>query len=216
MTAVGDLMAHNLVVTLAGRHHIWQPQPVRAVIRIALIADANSGVSVLICGDTVMCRPRGAGPHTGDAGVLLYHLGRQRREPAGEHHESWPRVESAPVTTEQDIRRIACSLPGAFERESYGGGPSWRTLLRMFAWIRDDPEALVVWVESLEAKEALITADPSKFFTISHYNGQPIVLVRLEATEVTEAHELVTDSWRVRTPRSLTRGHDRGADRPPP
>ncbi len=86
----------------------------------------------------------------------------------------------------------------------------------MFAWIRDDPEALVVWVESLEAKEALITADPDKFFTISHYNGQPIVLVRFEATEVDEAHELVTDSWRVRAPRSLTRGYDRGAHRPAP
>lgn len=84
----------------------------------------------------------------------------------------------------------------------------------MFAWIRDDPEALVVWVESLEAKEALIAADPGKFFTTSHYDGQPIVLVRLEAAEVDEARELVTESWRVRAPRSLTCGYDGGAHRP--
>ncbi len=126
-------------------------------------------------------------------------------------------MDNAPVTTEEeDIRGIARSLPGAFERESYGGRPSWRTSPRMFAWIRDDPEALVVWVESLEAKEALIAAEPGKFFTTSHYDGQPIVLVRLEATEVDEARELVTDSWRVRAPRSLTCDYDGGAHRPWP
>jgi len=114
------------------------------------------------------------------------------------------------VTTEEDLRGIACGLPGAFERESYGGRPSWRTSPRVFAWIRDEPEALVVWVESPEVKEALIAADTKKFFTTSHYDGQPIVLVRLEAVEVDEVRELVTDSWRVRAPRSLTRGyHDR-------
>ena len=127
-----------------------------------------------------------------------------------------PGVENAFVITEEDIRGIALSLPGASERESYGDRPSWRTLQRMFAWIRDDPKALVVWVESLEAKEALLTADPGKFFTTSHYDGQPIVLVRLEVTEVDEARELLTDSWRFRAPRSLTRGHDNGAHRPSP
>jgi len=122
-------------------------------------------------------------------------------------------VDNAPVTTEEDIRGIARSLPGSFERESYGGRPSWRTSPRMFAWIRDEPDALVVWVESLEAKEALIAEDPGKFFTISHYDGQPIVLVRLDAVEVDEARELVTDSWRFRAARSLTRGHGDRAQR---
>jgi len=118
-------------------------------------------------------------------------------------------LDNPPVTTEQ-----AHSLPGSFERESYGGRPSWRTSPRMFAWIRDDPEALVVWVESLEAKDALLATDPGKFFTTSHYNGQPIVLVRIEAVEVDEARELVTESWRVRAPRALTRGHVDGGQRP--
>jgi len=75
---------------------------------------------------------------------------------------------------------------------------------------------LVVWVESLEAKEALIAADPGTFFTTSHFDGQPIVLVRVEAAEVDEARELVTNSWRVRAPRSLNCGYDDGAYRPSP
>jgi hypothetical protein len=81
----------------------------------------------------------------------------------------------------------------------------------MFTWIRDEPEALVVWVESLEDKEALISAEPGKFFTTSHYDGHPIVLVRMEAVDVDEARDLITDSWRLRAPRSLTKGHSGAA-----
>lgn len=110
------------------------------------------------------------------------------------------------VVTAEDVRRIALSLPGAYEQESYGGRPSWRTRPRMFAWIRDEPEALVVWVDVLEDKEALIASDPAKFFTTSHYDGHPIVLVRLEAVDVDEVTELIADSWRLRAPRSLTKG----------
>ncbi len=110
------------------------------------------------------------------------------------------------VVTEEDVRQIALSLPGAYERESYGGRPSWRTQPRMFAWIRDEPDALVAWVESLQTKEALIAADPARFFTTPHYDGRAVVLVRLEAAEIDGVTELVTDSWRLRAPRSVTNG----------
>lgn len=110
--------------------------------------------------------------------------------------------------SEADVREIATGLPGTSERPSYGGRPSWRTPSRMFAWIREAPEALVLWVESLEAKEALLAEDPSAFFTTAHYDGQPIILVQLDAVEVDEARELLTQSWRLRAPRSLTRQLD--------
>jgi hypothetical protein len=108
------------------------------------------------------------------------------------------------VVTEEEVRRSALSLPGAYEQESYDGRPSWRTKPRMFAWIRDAPHALVVWVESLEDKEALMASEPDKFFTTSHYHGQPIVLVRLDAADADEVVELIADSWLLRAPRSLT------------
>ncbi len=109
------------------------------------------------------------------------------------------------MITEDDIRQLALALPGAYEQASYGGRPSWRTAPRMFAWLRDDPESLVVWVEAVEDKEALIAADPFRFFTTPHYDGQPIVLVRLEAIDADETAELIVDSWLLRAPRSLTR-----------
>ncbi len=85
----------------------------------------------------------------------------------------------------------------------------------MFAWIRDRPDALVVWVDSLEDKEALLASDPAKFCTTPHYDGHPIVLVHLEAVDSDEVAELVNDSWLLRAPRSLTMGwtaeHQRAA-----
>jgi len=113
------------------------------------------------------------------------------------------------VIGHEEIRRIALSLSGAYEQESFGGRPSWRTKPRMFAWVRDEPEALVVWVESPEAKDALISGEPRTFFTTPHYDGHPIVLVRLEAVDDDEATELITESWRLRAPATLVRAWDR-------
>jgi hypothetical protein len=115
------------------------------------------------------------------------------------------------VITHADIRAIALGLPGTFEQASYGGRPSWRTKARMFVWIRDDPEALVVWVDSEAEKLALIDAEPAKFFTTPHYDGVAIVLVRLEAVDPDEATELITGSWRLRAPRTLVKEWDRRA-----
>lgn len=122
-------------------------------------------------------------------------------------------VNATTVVTEEDVRHIALGLPGSYERQSYGGRPSWRTQPRMFTWIRDDPDALVVWVELLEDKEALIASDSAKFFTTPHYDGHPITLVRLEAVDVDEVKELITDSWRLRAPRSLTKGRTGAPER---
>ncbi len=71
----------------------------------------------------------------------------------------------------------------------------------------DELDAVVVWVDSLEDKEALVASNPGKFFTRSHYDGHPVVLVRLEAVDVDEVTELIGDSWRLRT--CLKRGYER-------
>jgi hypothetical protein len=116
------------------------------------------------------------------------------------------------VITHDDVRRIALGLPGAEERPSYDGRPSWRSGNRMFTWIRDDPEALVVWVASEDDKEALLAADADVFFTTSHYDGHPIVLVRLDHVDLDEASELIIDSWRVRAPARLVAAWDAAHD----
>lgn len=112
------------------------------------------------------------------------------------------------MITHADVRDIALSLPEVDERPSYGGRPSWRTKTRMFIWIRDDPEALVIWVADEAEKAGMIASDPKKFFTTPHYDGNPIVLVRLNAVGKREARELIVESWRLRAPKSLVKQWD--------
>lgn len=117
------------------------------------------------------------------------------------------------VLTETQIRSIALDLPGAYEQPTHGGRPSWRTTPRMFAWLREDPDALVVWVESVEEKAAMTTAHPSRFFTTAHYDGHPVLLVDLENVDAEEARDLITESWRLRAPQALVRAWDAAAGR---
>ena len=105
----------------------------------------------------------------------------------------------------EDVRRISLALPEAFERASYGGRPSFRTKPKMFTWVREDPEALVIFVDSVEEKLAMIQSEPDKFFTTDHYDGHAVVLVRLDAVEESEAAELITESFRLRATRKLVR-----------
>jgi hypothetical protein len=111
------------------------------------------------------------------------------------------------ITIEQ-IRSMAMALPAVDERPSYGGRPSWRTGPRMFAWVREGPEALVVWVGSLEDKDALVASAPDRFFTTDHYDGAAIVLVDLRTVDAVEAREMIEDSWRIRAPKKLVAQFD--------
>lgn len=107
------------------------------------------------------------------------------------------------MATEQDVRQIALSLPETDEHPSYGGRPSFRVRKKGFASLRPDGVSITVHVSGLEEKEALLTADPAKFFTEPHYDGYPMVLVRYLEMDVTELRELLTESWRLKAPQRL-------------
>lgn len=103
---------------------------------------------------------------------------------------------------DDDVRRVALSLPATTEKLSYGM-PGFRVKDRLFARIREEGELLVVWVADLDEKDVLLAADPEKFTTTPHYDGHPMVLVRMAAVDEDELRELLTDAWRVRAPERL-------------
>jgi hypothetical protein len=72
-----------------------------------------------------------------------------------------------------------------------------------FCRLRTDPDALVIKVADLDDKEALLRGDPETYFTTSHYEGSPHVLVRLEAIDEDELADLIEDAWRLTAPRKL-------------
>src|SRR4051812_49242516 len=104
------------------------------------------------------------------------------------------------MATEADVREIALSLPETIEKPWFGS-PGFRVKDKGFLRIRSEAEGgLVVFVEDLGEKEALLASDPDKFFTTPHYDGYPTVLVNLPAIDVDELSELIVDSWRIKAP----------------
>jgi len=104
------------------------------------------------------------------------------------------------VATDDDVRRIALSLPEVTEKPSYGT-PGFRVKDKLFLRIRAEAEGgLVVFVPDLVDKEALLASDADVFFTTPHYDGYATVLVHLDKIDLDQLTELITDSWRVKAP----------------
>ena len=111
------------------------------------------------------------------------------------------------MVTENDVRRLALSLPATTEKPSYGT-PGFRVKDTLFARIREEGDMLLVWVASEGEKRGLVASEPRKFFTTPHYDGHPTVLVRLAAVDADEMRELLTESWRLRAPAKLAAQFD--------
>jgi hypothetical protein len=115
-----------------------------------------------------------------------------------------------------DVRRIALALPDTSEVES-SGLRQWRVKDKLFVWERPlrradlealgdgapDGPILGARVEHLVAKEAVLSDDPSVFFTTPHFDGYPAVLVRLDRIAAGELEEVITEAWLVRAPKRL-------------
>jgi hypothetical protein len=116
----------------------------------------------------------------------------------------------AKMATEEDVRRIALSLPETTEKPWFGT-PGFRVKDKSFLRIRSEAEGgLVVFVSDLGEKEALLTSEPEKFFTTPHYDGHASVLVNLAAVDVEELRELITESSRLKAPKRVLKAfHER-------
>jgi hypothetical protein len=119
------------------------------------------------------------------------------------------------MATQDDVRRIALSLPETSEADDhFGFAVLNQGKPKGFVWAWNErvepkkprvprPDVVAVRVASQADKEELLAADPAKFFTEPHYNGFPAVLVRLPAIDTGELEELVIDAWRCQAPRAL-------------
>ena len=104
------------------------------------------------------------------------------------------------MVDESELNLIALALPGVSRNgtgfEVKSKGLAWfyqQKIAGRKGWV-ERRDMLAVRVASLEEKEALLAADPQKFFTDAHYSGFPAVLVRLDAIETDELAELLNDA----------------------
>jgi hypothetical protein len=112
------------------------------------------------------------------------------------------------MATQADVRRIAMALPNVTEgQERFAFSVRVKDKEKGFAWVwmeRVDPKkprvpnpgVLAVRVANLGQKDALIAAEPKKFFTEPHYNGFPAVLVRLEKVNNRDLEVLLEEACR--------------------
>lgn len=110
-----------------------------------------------------------------------------------------------------DVHRIAASMPHVKRLEGPQGNPIYQVGGKSFVFFRTpqpdatDPDTgeryadvIMLWVESDSDKLALTQDPASPFFTTSHFDGHPSVLVRasrLAEITTTELAELIQDAW---------------------
>jgi hypothetical protein len=120
------------------------------------------------------------------------------------------------MATAEDVQRIALSLPETQPGEDRLG---FAVRGKSFTWTCMErvgdrrgrvarPDVMAVRVDGAGTKQELLAADPEKFFTTDHYTGYPAVLVRLDAVDVDELSELLTDGWRCQAPKRLVKEFD--------
>src|SRR5918992_2473368 len=125
------------------------------------------------------------------------------------------------MATWKDVSRLALALPEAEEGTTWGGARAWTVRKKLFVWERPlrrsdlaalgdrapDGPILGARVEHLIAKEALLADDPGVFFTTPHFDGYPIVLVRLDQIGPDDLREVIVEGWLVRAPKRLVRDY---------
>ena len=121
------------------------------------------------------------------------------------------------VATWEDVARIVGELPETTEASPR----DWRVRKKLMVWERPlrkadyaalgddapDGDILGARVSDEGIKFALIADDPGVYFTTPHFDGYPMVLVRLAEISVAELEELVTDAWCMVVPKRVAAGH---------
>jgi hypothetical protein len=126
------------------------------------------------------------------------------------------------MATWDDVRRLALALPEVSERD----GHEWRVKGKPMLWERplrkrDLDELgetaptgpiLGARVPDEGAKRALVADAPAVYFTTSHFDGYPAVLVQLDRIDPSELAELVVEAWLAQAPKRLATTYlaDRG------
>ncbi len=113
--------------------------------------------------------------------------------------------------TEADIHRVALGMPFTTVIDTPRGLPVYQVGRKSFVYFRGarpdafDPvtgerydDVVIFWVDGEAEKQALVQDPATPFFTTSHFDGHPSVLLRLSrVSELTcaELAEIVEDAW---------------------
>ena len=111
----------------------------------------------------------------------------------------------------EDVHELALSMPHVTVVYGRRGNPIYQVGGKSFVFFRTPrpdatdpqtgeryPDVIVFWVPSESDKQALVQDEASPFFTTSHFDGHPSVLLRASRVgelTVQELAEVVQDAW---------------------
>ena len=110
------------------------------------------------------------------------------------------------MTTADELRRAALSLPEAEERETWGH-PTFRVRDKMFATLSEDGRSAGIKATK-EEQTTLVAADPETFGVPAYVGRHGWVSVELATVDPAEVRELVTEAWRQTAPKRLVAAYD--------
>lgn len=105
-----------------------------------------------------------------------------------------------------DLCIWAQRFPGIVVGTAYGT-PALRVRDRFLCRLRDEDGSLAIVVDP-DYRELLLSTNSDAFFLTPHYEGYPMVLVRLELAEPEDVQQLLADAWRTRAPKRLIAAYD--------
>ena len=125
------------------------------------------------------------------------------------------------MVTQDDVRRIALSLPDTIEdpnrfafsvlNKGKHKGVVWVWLERIHPKKArvPNPAVIAVTVSDLHEKDLLLAAHPDRYFTEPHYNGYPAIMVRLADVDLDEIQGLIENAWACAAPANLVESFKR-------
>jgi hypothetical protein len=138
--------------------------------------------------------------------------------PGSFHGATW---QDALVATMADLDELAMAMPETTKEISEDGRPSYLVHGKMYCFHRSrrpdavDPETgermddvLMFRVADLEEKEVVLSDARRLFFTTPHFNGYPVVLLRirdLAAFDREELRDTVAEAWLTRAQKRLAK-----------
>ncbi len=110
--------------------------------------------------------------------------------------------------TFDEVASAALPLPGVSLGTSYGT-PAIKVGTKLLARLREDGDLALKVEDGL--RDALLEQQPEVFHTTPHYDGYPMLLVRLEPADPAQIVGLVERAWGWLASAKLRRARDAGA-----